>query len=364
MNYGLYIHIPYCKSRCAYCDFYSQGGFGEVPLQYVQALVRSFNVHAPKDAQGRIIGPQTVYFGGGTPSLLKAGQVEAILQAVQPQIGAEITLEVNPENVDYAYFVDLQKCGVNRISVGVQSGCEQSLRTLGRRHTAQQAVQALRDAQKAGFSNISGDIMIALPNYSNGEFDKTLKLLGDEGAVHISAYLLKLEEHTPMGMAPPVGMPNADATADFYLYAVQQLRWQGFAQYEISNFAKAGYQSRHNLLYWRLGSWLGLGPGAHSCMGGVRFAFEPLVEQFEQGVPPKLHGEVTAQDYIMMGLRLAEGFSEEELKCRFGAQLTQNQKEILHSLCGVGYASKTEDGWALTKEGMLMQNAILVRLFG
>lgn len=228
--FGIYIHIPYCKAKCRYCDFYSAPGARGVPQSYVDALLRELARNTRR--------PDTVYFGGGTPGLLSPTQVDALIQAAAPLPGAEITLESNPDIVTPETLRGFRAAGVTRISFGVQSADDAQLRRLGRTHTAAGAAQALAWAREAGFDEICGDIMLALPEYTNAEFDRTLALLRDGGCTHISAYLLKVEPGTAFYRSPPAGLPDGDAAADFYLYAVQQLEAAGYRQYEISNFAR------------------------------------------------------------------------------------------------------------------------------
>ena len=257
MSLGLYLHIPYCFSKCRYCDFYSHPGERGVPEAYVDALLRELSRFAPEAP----LQPDTLYFGGGTPSLLRPEQAKRLIDAARPMPGAEITLEANPETVTEESLAGFREAGVNRISFGVQSARDTQLRTLGRPHTAKQARAAFAAAQRAGFANISGDIMLALPHYTEAEFDETLELIEGGGATHISAYLLKIEPDSAFGKHPPEGLPTGDEAADFYLYAVEQLEHHGYKQYEISNFAKPGYEGQtqpHLLGLRRLsGPWPG-----------------------------------------------------------------------------------------------------------
>ena len=219
MSLGLYLHIPYCFSKCRYCDFYSHPGERGVPEAYVDALLRELSRFAPEAP----LQPDTLYFGGGTPSLLRPEQAKRLIDAARPMPGAEITLEANPETVTEESLAGFREAGVNRISFGVQSARDTQLRTLGRPHTAKQARAAFAAAQRAGFTNISGDIMLALPHYTEAEFDETLELIRGWWATHISAYLLKIEPDSAFGKHPPEGLPTGDEAADFYLYAVEQL---------------------------------------------------------------------------------------------------------------------------------------------
>lgn len=352
---GLYLHIPYCLAKCYYCDFYSMGGSRCVPDEYLNALLREMH-----RLEGR--RPDTLYFGGGTPSLLTPAQVEKLIHAANPKSGAEITLEANPETVTFERLTGFYAAGVNRISFGVQSAHNAQLQALGRPHTAQQAQQALFWAKKAGFRNISGDIMMALPRYSCREFDDTLSLLQQGGCTHISAYLLKIEPHTVFGKCPPAGLPTPDEAADFYLYAVSQLEKHGYRQYEISNFAKPGYEGQHNLLYWNCEDYLGLGPGAHSCMHKKRFYWPNNTHDFVAGCSPVQDGGCDAEDYLIMRLRLCSGLSLTKWKQLWGGSLTGAQMDFINHCVKAGYAVFDGETLALTPAGLIVQNSILEEL--
>ena len=219
LSFGVYFHIPYCFSRCRYCDFYAAGAARAVPDAYVDALLRALAGFA-----AALPGPpDTVYLGGGTPSLLTPAQAARLISAAAPRPEAEVTLEANPETVTLERLQGYRAAGVNRLSIGVQSARDSQLRALGRPHTARQAAAAFEMARQAGFDNVSGDIMLALPRYSREEFDETLALIQEGGAAHISAYLLKIEPGSAFGRQPPAGLPDADQAAGFYLYAVERL---------------------------------------------------------------------------------------------------------------------------------------------
>jgi len=355
------MHIPYCSGRCAYCDFYSTVAQA-VPEGYIDALLRDFERFVPRDAAGVPLRPATVYFGGGTPGLLRPAQVARLMQAANPLPTAEVTLELNPEQATPGRLAGWLSAGVNRLSVGVQSACDAQLRRLGRRHTAADAARALRLARAAGFNNLSGDMMLALPGDSRQAIDETVALLAAE-TTHISAYLLKLERGTPMGAAPPPGLPDADEAAELYRCAVDKLAQAGYARYEISNFARPGFEGRHNLIYWDAGNWLGLGPSAHSCLSGRRFSFAANLPAMLRGASePVDEGELEADDYIMLRLRLDAGLDEAALERRFGRRLSAGQQALLSQLATADLATRTLGGWALTTGGMLVQNEILVRL--
>lgn len=352
--FGIYIHIPYCRSKCRYCDFYSAPGARGVPQAYVDALLRELAKNTRR--------PDTLYFGGGTPALLSPGQVSTLIQAADPLPGAEITLEANPDVVTPETLVGFRQAGVNRISFGVQSADDAQLQRLGRTHTAAGAARALSWAQEAGFPDICGDIMLALPQYTNAEFDRTLALLQNGGCTHISAYLLKVEPGTAFYRNPPAGLPDADAAADFYLYAVRQLEAAGYRQYEISNFARPGHEGRHNLLYWNCEPYRGIGPAAHSCVDNVRRFWPGDVQGFIDGtIHEEIEGDCTAEDYLLMQLRLTRGLDLEEY-ARRGGHFTAAQQAFMRQCVTHGYAVWEGSSFRLTPAGMVVQNAILTEL--
>jgi oxygen-independent coproporphyrinogen-3 oxidase len=359
MPLGLYFHIPYCFSKCRYCDFYSRPGARGVPQAYPQALARELD----RFTGGAPLRPDTIYFGGGTPSLLAPEDVARLIAAAQPASGAEITLEANPETVTEDTLRAFREAGVNRISFGVQSARDTQLRTLGRPHTAADARAAFAAARAAGFENISGDIMLALPHYTCEEFDETLALIEEGGATHISAYLLKIESGSAFGLHPPDGLPTPDEAADFYLYAVEQLARHGYAQYEISNFARAGYEGKHNLIYWNCGDYLGLGPAAHSCMGGHRFYYPSDTEAFlADACAPVEDGGCGAEDFLMLQLRLTKGLDLAEYERRGGHAFSARQLAFVQNCVRSGYARFDGHTLALTPAGMVVQNSILAEL--
>ena len=233
---------------------------------------------------------------------------------------------------------------------------------MGRTHTAAGASQALTWAREAGFPEICGDIMLALPEYTNAEFDRTLALLRDGGCTHISAYLLKVEPGTAFYRNPPAGLPDGDAAADFYLYAVQQLEAAGYRQYEISNFARPGHKGRHNLLYWNCSDYWGVGPAAHSCVGNVRRFWPDDVQGFIAGtVAEQREGDCTSEDYLLMQLRLVSGLNIPAYERR-GGRFTAAQRVFMRQCVGHGYAVWDGEVFRLTPAGMVVQNAILEEL--
>lgn len=354
-SFGIYLHIPYCRARCRYCDFYTAPGCRGVPQPYVDALLRELGKNDRR--------PDTLYFGGGTPALLTPEQVAALIRAAAPLPGAEITLEANPDVVTPESLAGFAAAGVTRISFGVQSASDEQLKRLGRTHTAAGAAQALAWARDVGFAEICGDVMLALPGYTNAEFDDTLSLLQRGGCTHISAYLLKIEPGTAFARRLPEQLPDADAAAEFYLYACRQLEAAGYRQYEISNFAPAGHEGRHNLLYWNCREYLGIGPAAHSCLGGVRRYWPGDTAGFIAGtLREEQEGVCDAGDYLMLRLRLREGLDVNEYLARGGRPFTRPQLRFLEQCVAHGYARWDGRVLALTPAGMVVQNAILNEL--
>ena len=359
LSFGVYFHIPYCFSRCRYCDFYAAGAARAVPDAYVDALLRALAGFA-----AALPGPpDTVYLGGGTPSLLTPAQAARLISAAAPRPGAEVTLEANPETVTLERLQGYRAAGVNRLSIGVQSARDSQLRALGRPHTARQAAAAFEMARQAGFDNVSGDIMLALPRYSREEFDETLALIQGGGAAHISAYLLKIEPGSAFGRQPPAGLPDADQAAGFYLYAVERLAAAGYRQYEISSFARPGREGRHNRIYWDCGDYLGIGPAAHSCLAGKRFYYPADTAAFIAGTSrPAPDGGCGAEDYLILQLRLASGLDLAEYRRRGGPDFTPRQRAFLAHCQQAGYLTLTPQRLTLTPLGMIVQNAILEEL--
>ena len=310
MSLGLYLHIPYCFSKCRYCDFYSHPGERGVPEAYVDALLRELSRFAPEAP----LQPDTLYFGGGTPSLLRPEQAKQLIDAARPMPGAEITLEANPETVTEESLAGFREAGVNRISFGVQSARDTQLRTLGRPHTAKQARAAFAAARRAGFANISGDIMLALPHYTEAEFDETLELIEGGGATHISAYLLKIEPDSAFGKHPPEGLPTGDEAADFYLYAVEQLEHHATNSTRSPTLqSPAMRQTQPHLLGLRRlsGPW----PGGALLHGRRRFYYPPDTAAFlNDAAAPVMDGSCGAEDYLILQLRLRKGLSLDAYK--------------------------------------------------
>lgn len=360
--FGLYIHVPFCASKCRYCDFYSFAGDTAQMEHFVQAMDRQAERFAPMLA-GRMA--DTVYFGGGTPSLLGDERLTKLLQMLSSRFSiashAEITVECNPDSMDADLLHVLRKAGVNRLSIGVQSAHDAELRLLGRRHTFAQACTAVRNAQQAGFDNISVDLMYGLPGQSEQMLFQSVDALLALHPQHLSCYSLKLEPGTPMGQEQPV-LPDDDAQADWYLSLCERLTQAGYIHYEISNWAKPGFYSRHNSRYWTLSDYLGLGPGAHSYLNGKRFAYRPSLTDFCNCPQPvqeeSVAGFAPHAEYIMLRLRTADGIDRLDFESRFGRPFAPYAARLA-ALQAPGLTLETADGWRLTERGFLVSNSII-----
>ena len=366
---GLYIHIPFCKAKCAYCDFYSLAHSEEKMDAYMAALLRHLEEVAPRAAGMQV---DTVYFGGGTPSYLSAARLCRILQTVLRRYDvardAEITLEANPDSAgDWKELRRLRRAGFNRLSLGVQSTDDALLRRIGRIHTYEQVQQAVTAARKAKFTDLSLDLIYGLPGQTMEDWQRTLADAVALGPEHLSCYGLKLEEGTPLWQQrQTLTLPDDDAQADMYLYTVAALGEMGYEQYEISNFAKPGKASRHNLKYWRMEEYAGFGPGAHSDFGGVRYGYVRDIDSYIAGrlvLSESENDSTLARDYeyVMLSLRTAAGIDRQTFEKRY-RQRFQPMEVLFEQYEKAGLASRTEGGWRLTPKGFLVSNSIIAAL--
>lgn len=358
---GLYIHIPFCLRKCAYCDFYSLTDLSPAD-RYTDAL--RTHLALVRDAMaGRVF--DTVYLGGGTPGLLGAGRIDrlfdAILSCLNVPGDAEITLEINPAagTGDLAAF---RQIGINRLSIGLQSAHDAELKMLGRLHGFDTFVQTFRAARTAGFDNISADLLYGIPGQSvDGLMDSLSSLCALEPE-HISLYGLKIEENTPFGqMGGRLILPDEDVQCEMYGKAVDFLAGNGYLRYEISNFARKGYQSRHNLRYWKCGEYLGLGPAAHSYLDGVRYGYprdlRGYMDAIGRGKLPDVceRQEITPREHIreavLLGLRLEEGIPAD-------AAIAAKAERYVSA----GFMRTDGGRLAFTTKGFLVSNPIIADL--
>lgn len=366
--YGIYIHVPFCIRKCPYCDFYSVASSEDLRKEYLLALrnqILSFDR----------VAADTVYFGGGTPSLLSPEEIAGIIALLRGRFdiedGAEITMECNPATAGTAEFRGFLDAGVNRLSLGCQSFQEKTLRSLGRLHSADEAKTAVRDAREAGFANISVDLMLGIPFETPDIAERDALAAAELEVQHVSAYLLRICEGTPFAEGVP-GIPDDDLQAECYRRFCGVMDAAGYRQYEISNFAVPGYESRHNLKYWQCGHWLGFGPGAHMSDSVRRHSFVPdirsFIDAFRGGPVPdplslmKDEGTVDAEEYIITSLRTSSGLDAGVLQERFGSSLTSEQISFLARCRDAGLAETEGEHIRLTREGFLVSNSILSEL--
>ena len=368
---GLYIHVPFCMGKCPYCDFYSQTPAPGQPEAYTKALLRGLR-HLPPGAAGRRL--DTVYFGGGTPNLLGAANLCALLdgagQVFDLAPDAEVTCEANPGSITPEDLTELRRGGFNRLSLGLQSSHPGELALLGRKHSPEDVAQAVAAARKAGFENLSLDLMLGTPGQTEASALASVDFCAELGAEHISAYLLKVEPGTPYAKAHmEERIPDDDGMAERYLAVCERLEQQGYRQYEISNFAREGKISRHNTGYWLGTDYLGLGPAAHSLWQGQRYCFPRNLQGFLQAQDPfalwQQDGEGgTREEFIMLRLRLAEGLELEELDRRWPESAAENLalRRRLPPLERAGLVRLEQGRLSLTREGFLVSNGILAQL--
>ena len=362
---GIYVHIPFCKQKCVYCDFYSLPRREDLMDAYVSALRAQL---AEADFSG--YEADTVYFGGGTPSYLGPRRLTALLEAASAACpiapGAEITLEANPDSAgDPDALSALRQAGFNRVSLGMQSASDEELRAIGRVHTMAQVRASVDAVRRAGFDNLSLDLIYGLPGQSLSRWRENLSAAAALCPEHLSCYGLKAEPGTPL-YARRDTLPGDEAQADMYLQTVDFLESRGYRQYEISNFAKPVRESRHNLKYWTLGEYAGFGPGAHSDFRGRRYAWARDLEAYLRGNPPRSEDQaMTPRDreaeWLMLSLRLVRGLDmaawEERFRRPFAPFLP-----FLKRCEAAGYAAREEGRWRLTPRGFLVSNQIIGEL--
>ena len=360
---GLYIHIPFCKHKCPYCDFFSGNADENAFDNYVIELkdkIKYWSEKAKRDVA-------TVYFGGGTPSVLGADRLCDILYFIKfnfnIQNNAEITVEVNPDSAKTIDFEKMYACGFNRISMGMQTAVEDELRLLGRIHSIDDAKTSVERAKSAGFNNISLDLMMGIPNQTIERLEKSISFCADCEVTHISSYILKIEENTPFyKVQNKLKLADDDMQAEMYLKAVEMLDSLGYKQYEISNFAKQGYESRHNTNYWRCGEYIGIGPSAHSFFDGKRFFYSRSMDDFNNN---KLSFEGTGGDeeeFIMLSLRLKSGLNYYEFEEKFGYTLPSYIIKKAKEYEKYGYTNVTDKSISFTPKGFLVSNSIISEL--
>lgn len=368
---GVYIHIPFCRSKCDYCDFYSLAGREDRMADYQKALLAHLKETAPA---ARNCSVDTIYFGGGTPSFYGEKRLRGLLAAIKKYYhvdkDAEITLEANPDSADEKALRILRRAGFNRISLGLQSACPAELEAVHRPHTVEQGDAAVAAARKAGFSNLSLDLIYGLPVQTVSSWWNTVEHALSLNPDHLSCYGLKVEEGTPLASRVARGerLLSDDAQADLYLWTVSRLARAGYGQYEISNFARPGFVSRHNLRYWLTQPYIGFGPGAHSDFGGKRYSWVRDLDGYIQGVleggrlldsEDLIPQQERGSEYLMLRLRTARGIEEWEYRGAYFMDFAPIE-DRLRRFAAQGWAEKTPEGrWRFTPKGFLVSNQLL-----
>ena len=370
---GIYIHIPFCASKCGYCDFYSSAACEKEMPRYQRALLAHIEETMEQLPPALI---DTVYFGGGTPSYYGARRIAELLDALKSSgrllKDAEITMEANPDSMRPKDLRALRRAGVNRLSIGMQSANNDILKLIGRRHNFKQVQMAMHAARAAGFDNVSLDLIYGLPSQTRSDWEETLMRALQLHPEHISGYGLKLEPGTPMAEeyeGSPL-IPDDDTQADMYLSMVETLRQYGYQHYEISNFCIPGYHSRHNMKYWRLEDYVGFGPGAHSCIGNLRYSYVRDRERYVRCVLggqgsgdildeyEKIGDFERASEYLMLGMRTMLGVSREEYTAIYNSSF-DGIAEMLGEFVRRGWAVEENERWRFTPSGFLISNTLI-----
>ncbi len=359
---GLYIHVPFCVKKCGYCDFYSVVGNDNLMDMYTAAVCEKI-----KNYKGKVTA-DTLYFGGGTPSVIGGKRVAMMINAARDILtdNAEITVEANPaDNLD-DFFSRCRNAGVNRLSLGLQSANDNELSLLTRRHTRNDVAEAVSLAVKYGIDNISLDLMLGTEGQTKDSLLKSVDFCADMGANHVSAYMLKIEEGTPFATRKfETPLADDDEVSELYLSAIDRLAEKGYTQYEISNFAKDGAFSRHNLKYWNCDEYIGIGPSAHSFFEGERFYYDRDINGFICGNGTVFDGKGgDFEEYAMLRLRLCDGLRSDLVISRFenGNKLYDNILSRTEKLAHAGYLTANSEKIALTPKGFLISNSIICEL--
>lgn len=360
---GLYIHIPFCVKKCEYCDFVSFANKNSRFEAYIDALKREM-----KRYKGEEIN--TVFIGGGTPSVLPCELIKELCEAVKENFristDAEWTIEVNPGTMSEEKARLMLSCGINRISVGVQSFNDSELKAAGRIHTAAEAEETIVMLENCGFTNISIDLMESLPLQTKESFKQTLKKAVELPVSHISAYSLIIEDGTPIKEKYETGvysLPDEETDREMYRYTGEFLAECGFYRYEISNYARQGFESRHNIKYWSCDEYIGLGAAAHSYMNGERYSNTECLEDYIKG-SEKINSEILSEDdmigeFMMLGLRRICGVSAAEFEKRFKRKIEDVYGAVLEKFIKTGFMEKKDGYYSLTENGLDVANSII-----
>lgn len=357
---GIYIHVPFCRGKCPYCDFYSISLNEDIMNAYVNETICRL-----RELSEYKLSADTVYFGGGTPSLLGKKNISRIMQALYENIdimpNAEITVEANPSSDLTDFLEGCALSGINRLSLGMQSAVEKELKAIGRKHMPDDILHTMDISRRLGIENISLDLMLGIPLQTPDSLDMSLKFIEQAQPEHVSAYMLKLEEGTPFYKnRSSLILPDDDAMAELYEQAFGTLDLLGYKQYEISNCAKEDKFSRHNVKYWNCDEYIGIGPAAHGFIGGYRYFFDRDINNYLNGCEPNfdcIGGSY--EEYIMLRLRLSDGLDEGELIKRFNRGFSQKAVSQIEYLIKCNLLARNETTINLTRTGMLVSNFII-----
>lgn len=359
---GLYIHIPFCTKKCTYCNFYSACAEKSVVEKYMQALFKEIKKWG--GSLGRPI--ETLYIGGGTPSVL-GSEIATLINWVKDNFSlsedAEITVEMNPSQDSAEFLKAAKESGVNRLSIGVQSGNQSELSVLGRTHKNEDIKICVDTARKLGFKNISLDLMIGLPDSNTEKLEKSLDFITSLNPEHISAYILKIEEKTALYNIKNLSFCDDDQQGEQYIYTCKYLERKGYNHYEISNFAKDGFSSRHNNKYWQCEEYLGIGVSAHSFLDRKRFYYEADIKKFIKN--PQIIEDGTGGEFeekFMLALRLKDGINKTDLEKNFNIKLNKEVYSFIEILKRQELVFFDGENLSLTDKGMLLSNTVITEL--
>lgn len=359
---GLYIHIPFCKRKCPYCDFFSIKMNDEEMNRYVDKVIERFDKYCNDD-----IVLDTVYFGGGTPSTLGTERIAKILNTINDKFtvdkNAEITMEMNPTSKELIDFTVFKECGLNRLSIGMQSAVESEMKLLGRTHSQEDVINTVKQAKKSGIDNISLDLIIGVPTQTKESLKYSMDICKSLNVKHISAYILKIEEGTKFyTIKDSLNMPSDDEQAEMYMYVSEYLESIGYSQYEISNYSLEGFESRHNTKYWRCEEYIGIGPSAHSFYNGERFYYNRSFEEFYNDKTNFDCIGGTEEEFIMLNLRLKRGLIFKEYEERYNKKFPEEIIKKAKILEKAGLLTVDKEKVSLNRKGYLVSNAIICEL--
>jgi oxygen-independent coproporphyrinogen-3 oxidase len=380
VGFGIYIHIPYCVKKCPYCDFNSYGVGRLIPeTEYTETLLAELEIYSDSIARYPLT---SIFFGGGTPSLFSSESIGRVLKKIlgitSPLKSLEVSIEVNPKTADLGKLLGFKEAGVNRLSLGVQSFSEKKLKYLGRINSPEDSIRVLEDAKKAGFENVNADLMYGCSFETPDEWRSELDKIGEFNTMHVSAYCLTIEDGTEFSGLYSKGelmLPDEETLSDMISLTGDVLEGEGYKQYEISNFAKPGFECRHNILYWRGDNYIGIGAGAHSHLDkcsnsewGVRWANAKnpsvYVKRIFEGERPVaftelLDRQTALKDRVLMGLRLGEGIDLGKIEDRFSVNL---MSEGLDYLIGDEFIELSDNRLRLNKKGLLVSDSIIYKI--